>query len=114
MRRWVSSGDHVLREWTAAAAVHDAGQPAGHPARHDRPGAGLPLVRPRAGPGPDREPAADAAIIEERATDGRGLLADDGVSVANLFTGDAPRAVLTMSRAGSGAARGSGVRSPGS
>ena len=34
---------------------------------------------------------ADAAIIEERASNGRGLLADDGVSVSNLFTGDARR-----------------------
>src|SRR4029077_4872310 len=42
---------------------------------------------------------ADAAIIEERASDGRGLLADGGVSVSNIFTGDAPRAFLTMSRA---------------
>ncbi|MFC7494143.1 MULTISPECIES: phage holin family protein [unclassified Nocardioides] len=41
---------------------------------------------------------ADAAIIEERASDGRGLLADDGISVSNLFTGDAPRSSMTMSR----------------
>src|SRR5262249_48161785 len=41
---------------------------------------------------------ADAAIIEERATNGRGLLADGGLSLSNLFTGDAPRAMLTMSR----------------
>ena len=37
-------------------------------------------------------------IIEERASDGRGLLADGGVSVSNLFTGDAERSFLTMSR----------------
>jgi hypothetical protein len=39
----------------------------------------------------------DAAEIEARHSDGRGLLADDGVSVSNLFTGDAPTAVATMS-----------------
>lgn len=39
----------------------------------------------------------DAAVIERRHSDGRGLLADDGVSVSNLFTGDAPIAVATMS-----------------
>ena len=44
----------------------------------------------------------DAAIIEQRATTGAGLLADDGLAIGNLFTGDAPRAVLTMSRLGAG------------
>ena len=39
-----------------SAALHDAGQPARHPARHHRPGARLPLVRPRAGPPARREP----------------------------------------------------------
>ena len=99
MRRWLSSGDHVLREWTPQ----------------------LPCTTPASQLGIlhgtiDRVPAfrwydrelgrllvanrpADAAIIEERASDGRGLLADGGVSVSNIFTGDAPRAFLTMSRA---------------
>ncbi len=40
----------------------------------------------------------DASIIESRASTGQGLLADDGVSISNLFTGDAPRAAMTMSR----------------
>ena len=40
----------------------------------------------------------DAALIESRASNGRGLLADDGVSVSNLFTGDAARSAMTMSR----------------
>lgn len=39
----------------------------------------------------------DAADIERRHSDGCGLLADDGVSISNLFTGDAPIAVATMS-----------------
>ena len=41
---------------------------------------------------------ADAAEIERRASNGRGLLADGGVSVSNLFSGDADRALLTMSK----------------
>ena len=41
---------------------------------------------------------ADAAVIEADLSTGRGLLVDDGVSISNLFTGDAPAAVLTMSR----------------
>jgi hypothetical protein len=39
----------------------------------------------------------DARVIQERLTDGRGLLADGGVSISNIFTGDAPTALLTMS-----------------
>ena len=40
---------------------------------------------------------ADAALIESRVSDGRGLLADDDVSISNLFSGDAPTSLLTMS-----------------
>ena len=50
----------------------------------------------------------DAAIIESRASTGHGLLADDGVSISNLFTGDAPRAVDDDEPAG-GDARDRGV-----
>jgi hypothetical protein len=40
---------------------------------------------------------ADAAVIESRLSTGHGLLADDGVSISNLFSGDAPTSLLTMS-----------------
>ena len=40
---------------------------------------------------------ASAAAIEARHSDGQGLLAHDGSSYGNLFSGDAERAVLTMS-----------------
>ncbi len=39
----------------------------------------------------------DAAEIERRHADGRGLLAVDGAGRGNLFTGDAPHVSLTMS-----------------
>jgi uncharacterized membrane protein YvlD (DUF360 family) len=39
----------------------------------------------------------DAALIESRA-EGPGLLADDGISVSNLFSGGAPRSAMSMSR----------------
>jgi Type I phosphodiesterase / nucleotide pyrophosphatase./Membrane protein of unknown function. len=38
----------------------------------------------------------DAAEIVRRISDGSGLLADDGASIGNLVTGDAPRSYLTM------------------
>jgi uncharacterized membrane protein YvlD (DUF360 family) len=98
VRRWLASGGYVLREWTPQ----------------------LPCTTPASQLGilhgtVDRVPAfrwydreadrvlvanrpADARVIEERASDGHGLLWDDGVSISNLFTGDAPRALMTMSR----------------
>jgi uncharacterized membrane protein YvlD (DUF360 family) len=39
----------------------------------------------------------DAAEVERRHSDGRGLLAVDGAARGNLFTGDAPHVSLTMS-----------------
>jgi uncharacterized membrane protein YvlD (DUF360 family) len=43
---------------------------------------------------------SSAAAIERAHSDGNGLLAHHGASYGNLFSGDAERAVLTMSRAG--------------
>jgi uncharacterized membrane protein YvlD (DUF360 family) len=40
---------------------------------------------------------ADAAEIERRRSTGEGLLADDGTSRGNMFSGDAPRCTATMS-----------------
>jgi len=98
IRRWLTSGDYVLREWTPQfpcttpasqlGILH--GTVAGVPAFrwYDRE-LGRVLVANR---------PADASIIEDRVANGRGLLADDGVSISNLFTGDAPRSYMTMSR----------------
>ncbi|NUR08645.1 MAG: phage holin family protein, partial [Nocardioidaceae bacterium] len=98
IRRWLASGSYVLREWTPQlpcttpasqlGILH--GTVDGVPAFrwYDR-ALGRVLVANR---------PADAKVIEERATNGRGLLADDGVSVSNLFTGDAHRSLMTMSR----------------
>jgi uncharacterized membrane protein YvlD (DUF360 family) len=96
VRRWLAQG-YVLREWTPQmpcttpasqlGILH--GTVAGVPAFrwYDRE-LGRVLVANR---------PADAKVIEGRASTGRGLLADDGVSISNLFTGDAARSYLTMS-----------------
>ena len=41
---------------------------------------------------------AHAPIIEERISDGNGLLCDNGTSITNMFTGDSPNPILTSSR----------------
>ncbi len=98
IRKWVSNGDYHLREWTPQMPCTTPASQLGilH-GTVDR----VPAFRWY-----DRElgrmlvanKPADAAVIEERATNGRGLLADDGLSLSNLFTGDAERSILTMSR----------------
>ncbi len=102
LRRWVTSGDYELREWTPQmpcttpasqmGILH--GTVAGIPAFrwYDR-----DLKRVLITNRPD-----DATIVEQRATTGNGLLADDGVGIGNLFSGDAPRTILTMSHLGEG------------
>lgn len=42
--------------------------------------------------------AKSAALIEKRISNGRGLLADGGISIGNLFSGDAPRNIMVMSK----------------
>ncbi len=98
IRRWLASGEYEARPWTAQ----------------------LPCTTPASQLGilhgtVDRVPAfrwydrelgrvlvankpADARVIEQRASTGRGLLYDGGVSISNLFSGDAPRCLMTMSR----------------
>jgi uncharacterized membrane protein YvlD (DUF360 family) len=97
IRRWLAGGEYQLRSWTAK----------------------LPCTTPASQLGIlhgtiDRVPAfrwydrelgrvlvanrpADARVIEARASNGQGLLCDDGVSISNLFSGDAPRSMMTMS-----------------
>ena len=98
LRRWVDTGSHAVHEWTVQmpcttpasqqAILH--GTADGVPAFrwYDR-DTGRVLVANR---------PEDASTIESRASSGHGLLADDGVSISNLFTGDADKASMTMSR----------------
>nr|WP_322747720.1 MULTISPECIES: phage holin family protein [unclassified Frankia] len=100
LSRWVRSGSHRFVEWhtgmpsttptSQAGILHGAS--AHVPAfRWYEKDAGRLIVtnRPR-----------DAAEIERRFSNGRGLLADGGVSISNAFSGDAPHSLLTVSQAG--------------
>jgi uncharacterized membrane protein YvlD (DUF360 family) len=98
LRRWMDTGSHTLHEWTVQLPCTT---PASQQALLHGTAEGVPAFRWY-----DRELGRvlvanhpeDAAVIEARASTGRGLLADDGVSISNLFTGDAPQAAMTMSR----------------
>lgn len=107
---WLRDGSHTWGEWVArvpsTTPVSQAGILHGNndeiPAFrwYDRE-LGRMLVANR---------PADATVIESRVSDGNGLLADDGVSISNLFSGDAPTSLLTMSGL-RGAGRGLGPSS---
>jgi uncharacterized membrane protein YvlD (DUF360 family) len=98
LRRWVDDGSHEVREWTVQLPCTT---PASQQAVLHGTSDGVPAFRWY-----DRELGRvlvanhpkDAAVIEARASNGRGLLADDGVSISNVFSGDAARAAMTMSR----------------
>jgi uncharacterized membrane protein YvlD (DUF360 family) len=96
---WVRSGDYKLRGWhTGLPATTPAGQAVllhGNETKipafrwwEKESGRLLVVNHPR-----------DAAEIQQRLSDGQGLLAHGGVSVSNLFSGDAPTRLLTMSDA---------------
>jgi uncharacterized membrane protein YvlD (DUF360 family) len=98
LRRWVDTGSHRVHEWNVQLPCTT---PASQQGILHGTCDGIPAFRWY-----DRELGrvvvanrpADATLIEERASNGLGLLADDGVSVSNLFSGDAPTNMLTMSR----------------
>ncbi|GIM95939.1 phage holin family protein [Paractinoplanes toevensis] len=97
--RWLRSGSHLLTEWHAqlpattpasqAGLLHGASDRVPAFRWYEKP-AGRLIVTNR---------PADAAEVEARFSDGKGLLADGGVSVSNVFSGDAPTSLLTMSTA---------------
>ncbi|MPY92497.1 MAG: hypothetical protein GEV08_05335 [Acidimicrobiia bacterium] len=98
LARWVRSGSHRWRPWTASVPsttpVSQAGILHG---RND----GIPAFRwyeKELGRLVVANHPADAALIEARVSDGTGLLAGGGVSIGNLFTGDAAESYLVMSR----------------
>ena len=98
IRRWLASGEYTLREWTPQPPCTTPASQLG--ILHGTVD-GIPAFRWY-----DRDlnrvlvanRPADARVIEEWHSTGRGLLSDDGVSISNLFTGDAPRSLMTMSR----------------
>lgn len=99
LSRWVRQGTHQLRRWhTGIPATTPAGQAV---LLHgdDTSVPGFRWYDKEAGRVVAVSRPADAAEIEKRLSDGHGLLAHDGASVSNLFSGDAPTRLLTVSHA---------------
>ncbi|WP_276800696.1 phage holin family protein [Cellulomonas iranensis] len=98
MQRWVEEGTHRLATWWATVPSTTPAAQAGllHGAADQIPafrwwdrGLGRLVVTNH----PD-----DAAVVEERLSDGAGLLAGGGTAVATMFSGDAAASYLVMSR----------------
>ena len=94
---WVHDGTHRLLRWETDWSSQTGACQAGllHGSNADMPGfrwwekeRGAPIVTNR---------PHDAAELERRVSDGRGLLHAGGASRANILSGDAPHTLLTMS-----------------
>jgi uncharacterized membrane protein YvlD (DUF360 family) len=97
LSRWIRSGSHSLVDWHAQLPATTPASQAGllH-GRSDQ----VPAFRwyeKETGKLLVANHPKDAAVIQARLSDGRGLLADAGVSISNIFSGDAPTSLLTMS-----------------
>ncbi len=97
LARWVAEGSHTLSPWETDLSSQTGACQAGllHGNNDDMPafrwwekdrGRAIVTNHPR-----------DAAEIERRHSDGRGLLHADGASRAYILSGDAPHSMLTMS-----------------
>lgn len=94
---WLRSGSHALTSWHTDWSSQTGAAVCGilHGSNHDV--LGFRYYEK------DRDHVvavshpADAAEVERRHSDGRGLLAGGGASRGNLFSGDAPHVSLTMS-----------------
>ena len=97
LSRWLRSGSHTMAEWHAQLPATTPASQAGllH-GRSDE----IPAFRwyeKESGRMVVTNRPQDSALVESRLSDGLGLLADGGVSVSNVFSGDAPTSLLTMS-----------------
>ena len=98
MARWVRSGRYRLVEWECAPPSQTSASQAGLLHGNND---GIPAFRwyeKDAGRLMVSNHPADAAEVERRLSNGRGLLSPGGTSIGNLFSGDAPRSLFTMSR----------------
>lgn len=99
VKKWLESNTHTLKEWETDLSSQTGASQAGilHGNNED-------IVAYR---WVEKEndnkimisgKLAHAPIIEKRISDGKGLLADSGTSITNMFTGDSTNPVLTSSR----------------
>lgn len=97
LSRWMREGSHRLRGWETDLSSQTGACQAG--ILHGN-NAEMPAFRwweKKSGRAMVSNHPRDAAELESRCSDGRGLLHAGGASRANLFSGDAPHSMLTLS-----------------
>jgi uncharacterized membrane protein YvlD (DUF360 family) len=97
IERWLRDGSHRLLRWETDWSSQTGASQAGllHGSNDDIPA--FRWFEKESGTAKVCNHPSDAMEIERRRSNGRGLLAFDGASRANVFSGDAPRSSLTMS-----------------
>jgi uncharacterized membrane protein YvlD (DUF360 family) len=97
LSRWLREGTHRLEGWETDWSSQTGACQAGllHGDNHDMP-AFRWWEKDRGAPIVTNHPK-DAAELERRHSDGKGLLHEDGASRANILSGDAVHSMLTMS-----------------
>ena len=100
LHRWIRDGSHVLVGWETGWSSQTGVSQCGilHGSTVDMPA--FRWIDKTTGEVMVSNHPKCAAVIEKAHSDGNGLLAHHGSSYGNLFSGDAERAVLTMSGAG--------------
>jgi uncharacterized membrane protein YvlD (DUF360 family) len=97
MGRWIRDGSHRLVEWETDWSSQTGASQTGllHGSNED-----IPAFRwwdKEAGRSIASSAPKDVVAIEKRISDGKGLLFADGASRANMYSGDAPHSLLTIS-----------------
>src|SRR3954447_7747434 len=100
LHRWLSEGSHELVGWETGWSSQTGVSQCGilHGSTVDMPA--FRWLDKSTGEVVVSNHPKSAALIERAHSDGEGLLAYEGSSYGNLFSGDAERSVLTMSGAG--------------
>jgi uncharacterized membrane protein YvlD (DUF360 family) len=98
MARWVASGSHILSEWETDLSSQTGASQAGLLLGSNADIPAFRWVEKDSGRIMTCSAPADCALIEERHSNGRGLLAEGGASRGNLLSGDAAQVILTVSR----------------
>jgi uncharacterized membrane protein YvlD (DUF360 family) len=96
MARWLAEGSHRLMGWECDLSSQTGASQAGLllGSNHDMPA--FRWYEKETGQTMVSNHGKDAVEIERRHSDGGGLLAIDGASRGNMFSGDAPRCSATM------------------
>ena len=98
MARWLASGTHTLSEWETDLSSQTGASQAGLLLGSNDDIPAFRWVEKESGRIMTCSAPADCALIEERHSSGRGLLAAGGASRSNLLSGDATHVILTVSR----------------